>query len=81
MKDILLLVTVSLLMSLGATLPARHEHVPHLALPEVQITGKRILPVMPEINLPAVTIRAAKPKIATLPLPEVVITSTRTRKA
>lgn len=80
MKDILLLATVSLIMSIGATLFTTHESVAQITLPEVQITTSRLIPAMPEIDLPTVTIRAAKPKIATLPLPEVVITATKLRK-
>ena len=80
MKDILLLAAVSLLMTMSAALPTRHENVPHINLPEVQITGKRLLPVLLEMHLPEVTIHAAKPKVATVVLPEVVITATRLRK-
>ncbi len=80
MKDILLLATVSLLMSIGATLPTTDENIAQITLPEVQITTSRLTPAMPEIDLPTVTIRAAKPEIATLPLPEVVITATKLRK-
>ena len=64
-------------MTIGAMLPVHHENVAHVTLPEVQITTKRLLP---EIHLPTVTIRATKPKVATVNLPEVVITATRQRK-
>lgn len=78
MKDILLLTIVSLLISIGVTLPTTPENIAQITLPEVQITTSRLSPAMPEIDLPMVTIRAAKPKAATLP--EVVITATRLRK-
>jgi hypothetical protein len=81
MKDILLLAAVSLLMSIGAALPAHRESIAHISLPEVTITAKRLPTSILEINLPTVIIRAAKPEMATLPLPEVVITATRLRKA
>ena len=81
MKDILLLAAVSLVMSIGAALPAHRESIAPISLPEITITAKHAVPAMPEIHLPTVTIRTAKPEMATLPLPEVVITATRLRKA
>ncbi|MEO6040063.1 MAG: hypothetical protein ABIQ93_16740 [Saprospiraceae bacterium] len=81
MKDILLLAGVSFFMAIGAALPVKHEKIAELALAEVQITAKRALPALPEVQLPAVTIQAAKFVPVNLHLPEVVITATRLRKA
>ena len=78
MKDIILLAGVSLFMAIGAALPVHNEKIAELALPEIQITAERPLP---ELQLPAVTIRAAKFVPVNLPLPEVVITATKLRKA
>ena len=48
-------------------------------LPEIQIKAKRIEEKMPNVTLPEITIRAARHRIATLPLPEVVVTARQSR--
>lgn len=75
MKNFLLLMAVSAVMTIGTMLPIHHENVPHFTLPEVQITTKRLLSTMPEMNLPMVTIHAEKTKVNMVVLPEVVITA------
>jgi len=75
MKNFLFLMAVSAIMTIGTMLPLHHENVPHFTLPEVQITSKRVLSTLPEINLPMVTIHAEKVKMNIVVLPEVVITA------
>ncbi len=77
MKNILLLTAVSCIMTIGTMFPFHPENVAHITLPEVEITATRALP---EINLPTVTIRAAKFQVNTVVLPEVVITASKFRK-
>lgn len=75
MKNFLLLMTVSAIMTLGTMLPFHHENMPQITLPEVEITTKRVPTTLPEINLPTVTIHAEKSRVNIVVLPEVVITA------
>lgn len=81
MKSIILTTAFSVATFFGVLtfLEKQDNKVYDCRLPGVEIKAERMEKKMPEITLPEVTIRAARHRIATMSLPEVVVTARQRR--